>query len=46
MKRLGMSAILSMQVLNFFFITGNAKAQQSSSGVVFDYNLWIVEGEL
>ncbi len=46
MKRLDMSTILSMQVLDILFIAGYAKAQQSSSGAVFDYNLWIAKGEL
>ena len=46
MKRLDMSTILSMRVQNIFFITGYAKAQQSSSGAVFDFNQWIAKGEL
>ena len=46
MKRLDMSTIISVQVLNILFIARYAKAQQSSSGAVFDYYLWIVEGEI
>ena len=46
MKRLDMSAILAKWVLTILFIAGYAKAQQSSSGAVFDYNLWIAKGEL
>jgi len=46
MKRLDMSTILSMRGLYLFFVTEYAKAQQSSSGAVFDYNLWIAKGEL
>ena len=46
MKRLDMSTILSIRVQNIFFVIVCAKAQQSCTGTVFDYNLWIAIGEL
>ena len=46
MKRLDMSTILYIRVLTILLIAGYAKAQQSSSVAIFDYNLWIAKGEI